>query len=127
MLSIRIFTVVAETTEGAFIEGSYMDQSAAKQRLEEITDPNGDVAYAKSEASIHETTLWLPEVLCLIMSQDYADGRKDAVPEKICFDDKTALKEIKKMLGLKIGTGKSSRYQKHELSYRKIPLCTQTK
>lgn len=121
MTPISVFTVVAETTEGAFIEGSYLEQPSAKQRVKEVIDPDGDVAYAKSEVSIHETTLWLPEELCLILSQNYSDGRKDGIPEGICFSDKAALAHIKKMLK-NTDITKGSVYEKEELSYKKVPI-----
>jgi hypothetical protein len=121
MNPVTIFTVVAETTEGAFLEGTYLERPLARKRVKEVIDPDGDVAYAKSEVSIHETTLWLPEELCLILSQNYSDGRKDGIPEGICFSEKAALAQIKKLLK-NTDITKGSVYEKEELSYKKVPI-----
>lgn len=121
MIPVSVFTVVAETTEGAFIEGSYLERPLANERVREVTDSDGDVAYAKSEVSIHETTLWLPDELCLIMSNDYADGNDKPVPEAICLNEANVMKLIKAMLK-NTNPEKGTVYEKDELGYKRIPV-----
>lgn len=126
MFELQIHVVVAtpDTSAhdgGIFLEGAFIDPKEANKHARFICSDKSETQYSKREVEVHETILRLPDELCLILSNDYADGSEKPIPEGICLSDKAALKHIKLMLK-NTDPHKGPVYEKHEMGYKQVLL-----